>query len=205
VSTDPGPPPPAKPPRSALKVRDLLVAMAVLVPVILLFGGLTRSCSFSPGGPEVDSSRLPVVDAPAQLAVVARTIPFPVRVPAVPPGWRANSVDQDRVGPPESTDSRRAVRVGYVTPDDRYVRAVQSDADEAALLTTETGAEPVPGLGVREVGGVRWVVYGREGEEPIWIGELPGDTPTRALITGSGTEDEYTALANALLTGGPAR
>jgi uncharacterized protein DUF4245 len=206
VSSPPDPAPPSKPSRSALTVRDMLVALAVLVPVILLLGGLTRACTFSPGGPTTDSSQGPAVDAPAELSRIARGVPFPVRVPAVPAEWRANSVDQDRVGADPAADpaadARRAVRVGYVTPEGRYVRAVQSDADEAGLLATETGGEPVPGLGVRDAGGLRWVVYGREGEEPIWIAELPGDTPTRALITGSAGEADFTALANALATGG---
>jgi hypothetical protein len=144
----------------------------------------------------VDGSRLPVVDAPAELGALARTIPFPLRVPRVPDGWRANNVDQDRVGP----DGPRAVRVGYLTAGANYLRLVQSDADEAALLATETGSEPVPGTGVQEVAGLRWVVYAREGREPVWVAELPGPTPTRALITGSGTEEEFTALATAVAT-----
>jgi hypothetical protein len=202
VSNDRDPAPPSKPARSALSVRDMLVALAILVPVILLLGGLTRSCSFSPGGPAVDGSRLPVVDAPAELGTAARTIGFPVRVPAVPQGWRANGVDQDRVGADGAADARRAVRVGYLTPGGNYLRVVQSDADEAGLLATETGPEPFAGAGVRDVAGLRWVVYTRDGEEPIWIADVPDPaTPTRALITGSGSEDEFAALADALATG----
>ncbi|MCO1657643.1 DUF4245 domain-containing protein [Pseudonocardia humida] len=204
MSSDQQPGPPSKPPRSALSVRDMLVALAVLVPVILLLGGLTRACSFSPGGPTIDSSRLPVVDVAAELAPIARTVPFPVRVPDVPEGWRSNNVDQDRVGADGATDSRRAVRVGYLTPEGRYLRVVQSDADEAGLLGTETGPEPVPGTGVREIAGLRWVVYARDDEEPIWIAELAGEAPSRALITGSGSDDDFAALATALATGEPA-
>ncbi|WP_214406234.1 DUF4245 domain-containing protein [Pseudonocardia lacus] len=204
MSSEHDPAPPSKPPRSALSVRDMLVALAVLVPVILLLGGLTRACSFSPGGPTVDPSRLPVADVAAELGPIARTVPFPIRVPDVPQGWRANSVDQDRVGADGAADARRAVRVGYLTPQGRYLRVVQSDADEAGLLATETGPEPVPGTGVREVAGLRWVVYAREDDEPIWIAEVPGDVPSRALITGSGSEDDFAALATALANGGPA-
>jgi hypothetical protein len=205
VSSERDPAPPSKPARSALSVRDMLVALAILVPVILLVGGLSRACSFSPGGPTVDSSRLPVVDVAAELGTAARTIPFPVRVPAVPQGWRANGVDQDRVGADGATDARRAIRVGYLTPAGNYLRVVQSDADEAGLLSTETGPVPFAGTGVRDVAGLRWVVYAREDEEPIWIAGLPDPTtPTRALITGSGTEDEFAALAQALASGGRA-
>jgi len=212
VSSGQEPGPPSKPSRSSLSVRDMLVALAVLVPVILLLGGLTRACSFSPGGPTVDPSRLPVVDVAAELGPIARTVPFPVRVPEVPPGWRSNNVDQDRVGADGAADSRRAVRIGYLTPEGRYLRVVQSDADEAGLLGTETGTQPATGTGVQEVAGLRWVVYARADrpddpadDEPIWIAEVPGATPdeppTRALITGSGSADDFAALATALASG----
>lgn len=173
----------------------MLVALGVLVVVVLLFGGLTGSCSFSPTGPTVDSARLPVVDAPAELRALAPTIPFPVRVPAVPPGWRSNSVDQDLV------TGGRAVRTGYVLPDSRYLRVLQSDAATEALLAVEAGAGPVPAKGPVDVGGQRWVVYGAGEDEPIWIGELAAPAPVRVLLTGSGSEDAYRALAGAVVAG----
>ncbi|HZG91193.1 MAG TPA: DUF4245 domain-containing protein [Pseudonocardia sp.] len=194
----------SKPPRSALTLRDMLVALGLLAVVILGLAGLSGSCSFSPGGPSVDASRLPVVDAPADLRRIAPTVPFPVRVPAVPADWRANSVDQDRIpqpGAPADAASNRAVRAGFLTPEGRYLRLLQSDAPEPALLAVESGAEPLPGLGAVDVAGVSWVVYGRDGEEPVRIAELPGTTPVRVLITGSGTEDEFRVLAGAVATG----
>ena len=197
MSSDPEPP--IKPARSALSMRDMLVALAILGGIILLLAGITGSCSFSPGRPTVDGSRLPTVDAPARLRETASFVEFPVVVPSVPAGWRANSVDQDRAG------ERRVVRVGYLTTEGRYLRLAQSDADEAALLATETGPTAVPGTGVREVAGLRWVVYGRDGEEPIWIAERADPTtPTRLLITGSGSEDDFLALAGAVAAGTPA-
>ena len=198
VSTE-GEPAPSKPPRSAMTVRDVVGALVVLLAVVLLFAGLTRSCTFSPGGPTVDPSRLPVVDAPAELRAAAATSPFPVRVPAVPAEWRANSVDQDRVAPLDAAaTTSRVVRVGYVTPDNRYLRLEQTSAPEDALIAARSGARPLVGQGTKDVGGLRWVVYGAEGAEPIWITELPGTTPTRALITGSGTPEDFLALAGAV-------
>jgi hypothetical protein len=206
VRSDREPAPPAKPPRSALTVRDMVVALGILAVIILVIAGTTGSCSFSPGGPTVDDSRLPVVDAPAELAAIARTTPFPVRVPAVPAGWRSNGVDQDRVPVPNGAPdaANRSVRVGYLTPQDRYLRLVQTDAAEDALLATEAGKQPALGAGAKDVSGLHWVVYTRDGGEPIWIAAVPGATPTRALITGSGTDDDFTALAAALATGTPA-
>lgn len=190
------PPPRSKPPRSALTMRDMLVALAVLVPLILVFGSLSR-CSFAPGGPEVDTGAVPVVDAPAELRRIAPGVPFEVRIPAVPADWRSNSADQDIVG------GTRVVRTGFVLPDRRYLRLLQSDGAEAALLAVETGSEPVPGRGTVDVGAQRWVVYGADDDEPIWITEVvtPDAAPVRLLITGSGSEDAFRTLADAAVGG----
>ena len=88
-TSPPGPADPGssgKPPRSALSVRDMVGAVAVLVAVVLLFAGMTRSCSFAPGGPSADPASGPRVDAPAQLRVLAGSMPFPLRVPVPPAG-----------------------------------------------------------------------------------------------------------------------
>lgn len=193
--TDPAPP--SKPPRSATTVRDMLVAMGVLAVIVVVIGGVTRGCSFSPGGPSVDASALPVVDAPAELRALAPDVPFALRVPAVPPGWRSNAVDQDRLDPADPA-AGRAVRTGYLTPQGRYLRLVQSDGTEEAVLASETGAVAVPARGATDVGGLAFVVHGGPDDEPIWIGELDG---VRILITGSGAEADYRALAGAVLAG----
>jgi uncharacterized protein DUF4245 len=195
VSSDPGPP--AKPPRSALTARDMVGALVVLALLALVVGGVTRSCTFAPGGPTLDASRLPVVDAPAELARLAPGSQFPLRVPDVPPGWRANAVDVAPV-----PDGGRAVRAGYLTQEGRYVRLLQSDATEEALLRAETGGVGAA-LGVVDVGGQRWVAYTGGNGEPIWITEVAdgGSGPVRLLITGSGNEGDLRALAAAAVTG----
>ena len=189
------PQPLVKPSRAALTTRDMAVALAVLVGVILVFGGVTRSCSFAPGGPTTNPAGLPVVDAAAALRELR--VPFPVRIPAVPVGWRSNSVAQDRV------QGGRVVRVGYLTPDGRYLRLLQSDAAEPVVLATETGTNPVVVRGPVEVAGQRWVGYARGDDEPIWTADVPtpGAGSVRMLITGSGTEEEVRALAAAAVAG----
>jgi len=187
------PEPTGKPPRSALSVRDMVGAVAVLVAVVLLFAGMTRSCSFAPGGPSVDPASGPSVDAPAQLRVLAGSMAFPLRVPAPPAGWRATTVDTARVG----ENGARAVRTGYLTSDGHYLRLVQSDADELALLATEAQGTPVA-AGPIVVTGTTWVSYTDDTREPIRIAALDG---VRLLITGSGTDDEFRTLA-AAATGG---
>lgn len=194
---DPPTPPLRKPARSALGVREMLAAIGVLVAIVAVIGGVTGSCSFAPGGPTVDPSAGPTVDAPAEITRLAPVVPYPVRVPATPPGWRSNSVDQDLLDPADPTRGR-ALRVGYLTPEGRYLRLLQSDGTEDALVASETGGAPVPATGTADVDGVRFVVYGARGEEPIWVGELDG---VRVLITGSAGEPDFRALASAVVSG----
>jgi hypothetical protein len=197
MSQDPQEPagqPLRKPPRSALGMREMLAAIGVLLVIVAVLGAVSGSCSFAPGGPRVDSSAGPVVDAPAEITRLASTVPYPVRVPAVPAGWRSNSVDQDLLDP-AAPAAGRALRVGYLTPEGRYLRLLQSDGTEEALLASETGGEPVPARGTVDVAGVAFVVYGAEDDEPIWIGELDG---VRLLLTGSAGEPDFRALAEAV-------
>ncbi len=180
-----------------MSVRDMLVAIGVLVLIVGGLAGLARACTFSPTGPTIDSSRLPVVDAPAELRRLAPVVGFQLRVPALPAGWRANSSGLDRV-----ESGGKVVRVGFLTPDGRYLRLLQADTTEEALLAVETGAEAVPGQGVVDVDGQQWVRYGTRSEEPIWITEVAGGSkPIRMLITGSGNEAEYRTLAAAAASG----
>nr|WP_275404019.1 DUF4245 domain-containing protein [Pseudonocardia acidicola] len=175
----------------------MIIALAVMVPIVLLMAGAMRSCTFSPGGPTVSSDAVPAVDAAARLREFAPRVPFGLRIPAVPAGWRANATDQGPVA-----GGGRAVRVGWITPDGRYVKIVQSDAAEEALVAAEAGG-PQTGRGTVDAAGQHWVVYGQPGAEPFWVADVatPGSPPVRLLITGSGTEDEFRTMATATLTG----
>jgi hypothetical protein len=191
----PEPGPPAKPSRSSLTMRDMLGAVGLLAVAVLLIGGLTRGCSFAPGGPTSDPSAGPTVDAPGALRSLAGSTPFALRVPAVPADWRANAVGTARVG----TGDRLAVSTGYVTPAGRYLRLVQSDAAEADLLASEAQGRPV-GSGVVDVDGTRWVTYADDTREPIRIADVDG---VRLLITGDGDDAEFRALATAAAGAAP--
>lgn len=198
VSSPSEPPPPQKPARGgAPDVRGMLVALGVLLVIALVGVGGLRSCSFAPGGPEVDPNAVPVTDVGAAFTDFAKASAFPLRVPAVPAGWKPNSTDRGAV-----TGGGSAVRAGYVTPDGRYLRLVQSDATEENLLATEAGG-PVGGRGTIDAAGLTWVEYGAPDREPFRIATLPGTPTVRLLITGSGTDDEFRALAEATVKATP--
>lgn len=194
VPVDTGSEPPVKPHRSVLSVRDLLLAMGVIIVIAVLF---TRSCSFSPGGPTVEPGSAPTVDAVARLQDAAPFTPFALHVPTVPAGWKANSVDD---GPVEG--GGRAVRVGYLTDGGAYVRLVQSDASEENLVAAEAGG-PQTATGTVDAAGLTWVAY-RVGprSEAMWVAALPGaNPPSRLLLTGSATEADFRTLAQAAVDG----
>ena len=188
-----------KPPRGALRVKDMVVAIGVLLVVVLVIGGLSRGFGFAPGGPTVDPAAIPVVDAPAELRGLATSVPYPLRAPATPEGWRSNSVAQDRVTGTARTD----VRVGYLTAGSRYLQLLQTDAPEDVLLAAQSPGRRLAAQGPQTVAGQAWVVYGAEPEEPVWIADLPtqGGKSVRVLISGSGTVANYRTLAAAVQSG----
>jgi hypothetical protein len=178
-----------KPARSALTVRHMIAAVGALVVVVLVLGFLSSGAGFTPTGPVADPSAVRVVDAPAQLHDLATDVPFALRVPATPPGWRANSVGKDVM------NGKQVARVGYLTPSSAYVQLQQSDATEDTLVAAAAGARNMVAQGAQNVGGLSWVVYGTRPGEPVWIADTGS---VRLAITGSGSDDEFRTLATAL-------
>lgn len=188
-----GPRPMQKPGRTETRMKDMVGAILILIPIALLIVGV-RSCTFAPTGPEIDQDAGPTIDAPARLGEYARTSTFALRVPAVP--WRSNSTDRGPVA-----GGGTAVRVGYLTEPGRYLRLVQSDASEEALLGSEFGGAAPVARGVTQAAGLSWVTYQAANGEPIRIAGPPADPNVRLLITGSGNDDEFRTLAEATVRG----
>ncbi|WP_051581426.1 DUF4245 domain-containing protein [Pseudonocardia acaciae] len=186
-------PPPTRAKRgSALgaRPRDMVLSLLILLPVVALFALFGSRCSFSPAGPTVDPSALPRVDVHAGLVRAARQVPFAVREPSVPAGWRANSVDQRKAD---------TVRVGWVTEGGRYLRLVQSSAEEGALVAAETGGPPRAAAPI-DVAGVAWVRYTGGNGEQAWVHQADG---VRWMITGDGLEPEFQRLATSVAAAPP--
>lgn len=200
MTTQPQPQPTAKPakPRLLHDGRDMFWSLAPLVAACILLAGLAGMCSFQPGG--VDSGPAPLYDAAAALNADAQTLGFPVRLPKLPPDWRANSgsrgsIDDGRTDSanPSAGQRLRAVTstVGYLSPTGMYLGLTQSNADEAKLVAWihpsmhPTGAVDVEGTG--------WVVYQGDAE-PVWTTRLGA---AQLAITGAGSEEQFATLAAA--------
>jgi hypothetical protein len=186
--------PPTEPPpssRGRATLRDLIGAVAVLLVVVAAVAGFGRGCSFSPGGPTVDPTSAPSVDAAHDLSVAAGVVDFPVRHPAVPPDWRANSSSTAAVGSGDGV----VVRVGWLTPNGRFLQLSQSNGDPEDVVVAETDVERAQRTGDVEVNGSRWTTYRGRRDEPAWVAQLDRST---VLITGSAGEAEFRTLAAAV-------
>jgi hypothetical protein len=186
---------PTAPGRSARTLRDLGLSLAVLVGLVLLLTGVTRGCSFSPGGISVDPHAVPTVDPSAELRGAAARVDFPVRDPRLPAGWRANSADVSPVA--ATAGAPRVVQVGWLTAAGRYLRLAQSSADPAELggfaAGRPVGDAPAPS-GTVVVDGRQWTTYPALHGEPAWVTDLGA---VRLLVTGSGSAEEFRTLAAA--------
>ena len=182
-------------------------SLAPLVVACVVLAGLVGTCSLQPKGPAVGT--VPTYDAAAALRSDGAALNFPIRLPAVPTGWHANSGGHGTIGEgrtdPKTHDRRRAsfTRVGYLAPSKMFVSLTQSDADETALVESiHTGIYPA---GTQDVGGVKWIVYqGGEGDEPVWTTRLDSSAgPAQLAITGAANSDDFRTLAASTQTQPP--
>ncbi len=181
-------------PRILQNNRDLALSLIPLVIICLIVAGLAGQCSFRPGGPS--QGEIPTYDAGPVLTRDALTYTFPIRLPATPDGWKANSGGND---PIDGDNGGTAVRVGYITDGGNYLEVVQTNAGAAALaqyMVQETRQVS----GSATVAGVQWQVRGREGAEPVWTADR-GEV--RWGLTGRASDAEFREMAAALAQAQP--
>lgn len=187
---------PADKPRHLQNSHDLILSIVPLVLICLALAGLARGCSFSPGGPSAAAP--PTVDAARIYADDAAAESFPIRSPELPAGWLANSSSNASVG---GTNGGSSVRVGYISPGGSYLKLVQSSATADQLLPAEAGGlTGRASSGSKQVGGATWNLYVQKGTETAWVSDLGA---VRLLITGSGSDAEFTVLAGSVLARPP--
>jgi hypothetical protein len=169
-------------------VGPLAIGTIVLAVIVLALTGLTRACSFSPTAPTVDRGAVQRIDVTQVTRDATAAVPFALRAPAMPPDWIAQSSDVRPVG------GTREFRLGWVTPDNAFLRLVQSDAPEDALVTAEQGAPPA--LGPVAAGGRTWTTYRGVRGEGLWVTDVDG---VRWVVTGDATPARFAQLATTAL------
>ncbi|MGI9126108.1 MAG: DUF4245 domain-containing protein, partial [Mycobacterium sp.] len=134
----PAPKPPK--PRVLQDGRDMFWSLVPLVLMCVVLAGLVGMCSFSPKGPV--EGKTPTYDVSSALRADAAAVPFPIRLPVLPEGWQPNSgtrsgIEAGRTDPGNGPKQNAVVsRVGYIAPSKMYVSLSQSNADEAALVSS---------------------------------------------------------------------
>jgi hypothetical protein len=201
VTTEPQPAPKPAKPRLLQDGRDMFWSLAPLVAVCIVLAAVLGMCSFAPGGS--GPAPAPDYDAPAALQADADALHIPIRVPALPEGWHANSGSRAGIDAGRTDSSGRPARavsstVGFLSPTGMYMALIQSNADEEKLVNfIQSDMAPA---GPQDVDGVQWVVYDGQGDaEPVWTTRLAGPSgPAQIAIKGAGGTDQYRTLAAAV-------
>ncbi|REH41908.1 uncharacterized protein DUF4245 [Kutzneria buriramensis] len=178
----------------------MILSLGALLLIIVAVLGFSRGCSFSPGGPTIDTSSAPSVDVDSVLPGIAAGMDFPVREPKLPAGWHANSTDTITVG--KGDQARPVVRVGWLTPGGGFLRLSQTQGAARDLIASETddpNSEPAA-TGTIDVAGVNWTIYPARRSENSWLADVGG---VRLLISGNGKEADFRTLAQAVQTAPP--
>ncbi|HEX4223058.1 MAG TPA: DUF4245 domain-containing protein [Pseudonocardiaceae bacterium] len=210
TESDPEPPtPPAgapAPPASGGRaarlgwgVKEMSIAVGVLVVAILGLGAITHSFTFNPGGPSTNvASGGPSIDENQQFQLAVGQLRLPLREPKLPAGWHPNSADLDQVGANTADGQPNDLRIGFITPAGRYVALAESSANAPDLARQEAGLPAGTQMGTKgtvEVDGKTWTIYQGTRSEVSWALDLG---PVRILITGNGDQAEFTTMATAV-------
>jgi Protein of unknown function (DUF4245) len=193
---------PAKP-RLLQDGRDMFWSLAPLLIGCIVLAGLVGMCSFQPGG--TNNGTIPSYDAVGALRADAQTLGFPVRLPALPGGWQANSGGRGNIDSGRTVNGQRlnapTSTVGYISPTGMYLSLTQSNADEDKLVGS-IGPSAFP-TGTVDVAGISWIIYRGAGQsgadaEPVWTTRLTGPTGAAQIaITGAGSTEQFRTLATA--------
>lgn len=171
----------------------MTMSIVVIVVAMALAVGFTGMCSFEPGKPE--NGPVQEVDAKTFLDMESRAMAFPVRYPEMPEGWVTNSARRSMIA------GEPAPVVGWITPDEGYIQLTQTDVAADKVVDAFDGKLRQLDRDV-EVGGKTAKVYTSDDRDvrPLWVVDL-GDV--RLLLTGAGSEEEYTQLIDATISATP--
>lgn len=178
-------------------MRDMVLSMLLLGIVVVVLTMLAQG-SFNTAGNSGNSRFVPTVDAPAELQAAAAQLPFPLHQPNLPSDWRPNSASVDPTG---TGGANHAVRIGWVAPGGQFLQLSQSDAPAPALVRQAAGFAadtPIEAVGHTTVAGTDWTIYPGVRSEQSWAADLGS---VRLLITGSGSEEQFRTMAEAVLGG----
>ncbi|GAB25520.1 hypothetical protein GOPIP_085_00200 [Gordonia polyisoprenivorans NBRC 16320 = JCM 10675] len=168
----------AQKPRYLVSGKDMIWSIIPLLAICALVAIASGNCSVGLTGSASDDRRSPF-DVQGALLSDSQTLPFPIRKPPDPAGWKPSS------GSRENVAGHVVSNVGWITNSGSYVQLTQTDASEDELVDhLADGSTVASGTGTREIGGQRWVTYSTHDGNKFWITDL-GSVRIAVMSTGS--------------------
>lgn len=171
----------------------MVYSIGVVALVMVLFVAPTGLCTWNPGAPE--QGPVQEVDAETFTSMEARSMDFPVVLPESPEGWITNSARRGVV------DDTQSVIVGWVTTDGGFLQLTQTEesVDDAVRAID---SDPRQLDRTIELAGEEIQIYTSDENDvrDLWVVDL-GDS--RALLSGAGTDEEFTTLLETTIEAEP--
>lgn len=188
--------------RRKMGTSDMVMTMAVVLVVVGLIALYGRNVSFAPGG-QADAGAPPTADVIGGFSHAKATMDFPITIPhGVPAAWHPNSLSVSDPGTSHDgiaqVGTLKAVRGGWITPQDAYIQLVEAAGDAAQTLQSEFGqARSVSGT--VQAGGATWSVTIGVRSESAWVRTVESVAGrTTLLITGNAAVNDFRTLAQAV-------
>ncbi|ATD70217.1 MULTISPECIES: DUF4245 domain-containing protein [Gordonia] len=184
-------------PRILINGKDMFWSLVPLIALCALVAIASGNCSVGLNQDPADS-KVPAFDVVTALDADARQMPFPIRRPPTPEGWKPNSGSSDAI------EGHRVSTVGWLSASKAYVQLSQTDASEDLLVPYLGGSgdeyADTTGTGTREAGGRQWVTYETSEGKKFWIADF-GDV--RIGVLSRGPDSDIETIASSVATQPP--
>ena len=182
-------------PRILHNNKDMIWSLIPLLLLCAFIAVVSGNCSVGLTGGSGDD-KVPAYDVATGLRADARSVTFPIRLPQTPEGWKPNS------GSTVALENTVVSNAGYITANGVYIQLSQTNATQDAVVGYLSDDETLLGAGTRDVGGRKWVAYGKpDGGRTVWVTDL-GDVRI-GLKSNKAKDDDFSTLAAAVLAASP--
>ena len=182
-------------PRILNNNKDMIWSLIPLLLLCAFIAVVSGNCSVGLTGGSGDD-KVPAYDVANGLRADARSVTFPIRLPQTPADWKPNS------GTTVALENTVVSNAGYITANGVYIQLSQTNATEDAVVGYLSDDETLLGAGTRDVGGRKWVAYGKpDGGRTVWVTDL-GDVRI-GLKSNKAKDDDFSTLASAVLAASP--
>lgn len=182
-------------PRILNNNKDMIWSLIPLLLLCAFIAVVSGNCSVGLTGGSGDD-KVPAYDVANGLRADARSVTFPIRLPQTPADWKPNS------GTTVALENTVVSNAGFITANGVYIQLSQTNATQDAVVGYLSDDETLLGAGTRDVGGRKWVAYGKpDGGRTVWVTDL-GDVRI-GLKSNKAKDDDFSTLASAVLAASP--